>query len=155
MTDVRIEKRKPCGAVRRSWRGAPLGFDEWGDWFSVPADGGVLLLPVADPWAAWFRADGSVRVDVATQVIAAAPVSSFVDLDLDVERDRDGRVRALDREDFVERSPSYPRAWVDLAWEAWHEVQSEVARRAEPFGNAADHWLSRVAAAPAPLPAVV
>jgi len=56
---IRIEKRKPCGAVRGRWRADVLGFDEWGDWFAVH-DGGVLLLPLADPWAAWFATDGSV-----------------------------------------------------------------------------------------------
>ncbi|WP_278236118.1 DUF402 domain-containing protein [Isoptericola sp. AK164] len=143
MAAIRIEKRKPCGTVRRVWRAEVLGFDEWGDWFSVPDGAGVLLLPVADPWAAWFRHDGSVRVDIATEVIAAAPVSSFVDLDLDVVRDADGAVRALDRDDFVHRSPSYPSAWVDLAWEAWEDVQHDIARFTEPFGTAADRWLER------------
>lgn len=144
MREVMVEKRKPCGRVRRRWSAVPLGADEWGDWFDVPDDGGVLLLPVADPWAAWFRTDGTVRVDVATAVTAAAPVCSFVDLDLDVERTADGAVHALDLDDFLARSPGYPRAWSDLAWEAWHDVERDVLQRAEPFGSASAPWLGRV-----------
>ncbi|GAA1978870.1 hypothetical protein GCM10009718_14460 [Isoptericola halotolerans] len=141
MVTVRVEKRKPCGRVRRTWSAQTLGADVWGDWFSVPDDGGVLLLPVADPWVAWFRTDGSVRVDIATTVVAASPVCSFVDLDVDVERDADGTVRLLDADDLLERGPSYPRAWVELAWEAWREVGQEVMSRAEPFGTASVAWL--------------
>jgi hypothetical protein len=142
---VWVEKRKPCGRVRSSWTATPLGADVWGDWFSVPEDGGVLLLPVADPWVAWFRSDGSVRVDIATEVFAAAPVSSFVDLDVDVERDPDGTVRMLDADDLLDRGPTYPRAWVDLAWAAWHDVEQDVTVRAEPFGTASELWLRRAA----------
>ncbi|WP_402463296.1 hypothetical protein [Isoptericola aurantiacus] len=153
MSSVWIEKRKPCGSVRRRWAARPLGHDVWGDWFALPDDGGVLLMPVADPWVAGFRADGSVRVDVATDVLVAAPVSSFVDLDLDVERDARGVVRLLDREDFVRRAPAYPRPWVDLAWEAWGDVERDLTCRVEPFGTASDLWLRRVA--PVGLPDVV
>jgi hypothetical protein len=142
---VWVEKRKPCGRVRSRWTATPLGADVWGDWFSVPEDGGVLLLPVADPWVAWFRSDGSVRVDIATEVFAAAPVSSFVDLDVDVERDPDGTVRMLDADDLLDRGPTYPRAWVDLAWAAWHDVEQDVTVRAEPFGTASELWLRRAA----------
>ncbi|WP_407319620.1 hypothetical protein UQW22_04130 [Isoptericola halotolerans] len=145
MGTVRVEKRKPCGSVRRTWRTETLGADVWGDWFSVPEDGGVLLLPVADPWVAWFRTDRSLRVDVATTVVAAAPVSSFVDLDVDVERDPDGTVRLLDADDLLDRAPTYPRAWVELAWEAWRDVERDVTTRAEPFGAASDRWLQRAA----------
>jgi hypothetical protein len=153
MTQVVVEKRKPCGAVRTRWTAVVLGSDEWGDWFAVPD--GALLLPVADPWVAWFRHDGRVRVDVATGVVAAAPVSWFVDLDLDVERDTDGTVHALDLADFVQRSPSYPRAWVDLARAAWQEAQDDVATRAEPFGAASDLWVRRAARAVLPAPAAI
>jgi hypothetical protein len=142
---VWVEKRKPCGRVRSRWAATPLGADVWGDWFSVPEDGGVLLLPVADPWVAWFRHDGSVRVDIATDVRAAAPVSSFVDLDVDVERDTDGTVHLLDADDLLDRAPGYPRAWVDLAWQAWREVGDDVGLRVEPFGAASELWLRRAA----------
>ncbi|WP_418275276.1 DUF402 domain-containing protein [Isoptericola jiangsuensis] len=145
MVPVRVEKRKPCGRVRAAWGATPLGSDVWGDWFSVPEDGGVLLMPVADPWVAWFRADGSVRVDIATQVLVAAPVSSFVDLDVDVERDPDGTVRMLDADDLLDRAPGYPRAWVELAWAAWHDVEQDVTLRAEPFGTVPALWLRRAA----------
>lgn len=118
----------------------------------APDDGdGVLLLPVADPWVARFRPGGAVRVDIATAVVAASPVSSFVDLDLDVERTADGTVHALDLDDFLARSPAYPRAWAELAWAAWHEVERDVAARVEPFGRAAAPWL-RQAAPAGPLP---
>ncbi|PFG41643.1 hypothetical protein ATJ88_0285 [Isoptericola jiangsuensis] len=153
MTSVVVEKRKPCGAVRARWTAVVLGSDEWGDWFAVPD--GTLLLPVADPWVARFRHDGTVRVDVATGVVAASPVSWFVDLDLDVERDATGGVHALDLADFVERSPSYPRAWVDLAREAWQDVQRDVAGHAEPFGAAPDLWLRRAARTTWPVAAAI
>ncbi|MDO8147451.1 hypothetical protein Q6350_03310 [Isoptericola sp. b515] len=139
---VRIEQRTPFGTVDRAWQAEALGTDEWGDWFAVP-DHGLLLLPVADPWVAWFRHDGSVRVDVATEVSVASTLSSFVGLGLDVVRDADGTVRAPERAGFVRRSPSYPRAWVDLAWEAREDVRRDVARAAEPFGRAPDAWLDR------------
>ncbi|MCK0118531.1 hypothetical protein BCE75_11178 [Isoptericola sp. CG 20/1183] len=150
MGTVWIEKRKPCGRVRRTWSAEVLGADVWGDWFSVPDEGGVLLLPLADPWVAWFGADGGVRVDVATTVVAAAPVSSFVDLDVDVERHADGSVHMLDAADLLHRAPSYPRPWVELAWEAWHDVARDVGDRVEPFGTAPDLWLRRAARAARP-----
>lgn len=143
---VRVEKRKYPASVRRAYVAHPLGVDRWGEWLGVPAEGAVLLLPRNEWWVAWFRHDGSLRVDIATEVAAGglgaitAP-RSFVDLDLDVERDADGTTVILDEDQFAERCGAYPATWVPMARETVVEVADRARRRVEPFAQAHTTWV--------------
>ncbi|WP_203336386.1 DUF402 domain-containing protein [Nocardioides limicola] len=140
---MRVQKRKVGGVVRATWTARSLGVDTWGEWLWVPSEAGALLFPSTQSWVAWFQPDGSVRVDVATDLTTEPGLRWFIDLDLDCERAADGSVSMLDRDDFELRSPTYPRAWVELALEAWREVGEALTERREPFDRAAHRWLAR------------
>lgn len=136
-----VEKRKHPHVVRATFEAQVLGQDSWGEWLRVPRQRAVLLLPWGQWWVAWFRREGTLRVDVATAVAPGAETRSFVDLDLDVEREADGTVHILDEDEFAERCDAYPPSWVPVALRTVREVADRARRYAEPFGTAHHRWM--------------
>lgn len=147
---VQVEKRKYPTSVRRTFEAWHLGSDHWGEWLSVPSEEAVLLLPNGEWWVAWFREDGSRRVDIAAEVADHGDRRSFVDLDLDVECDADGTIEILDEDQFAERCDSYPSSWVERARRCVTEVTERITRRDGPFGAAGTAWLASALVAPTP-----
>lgn len=143
---VRVEKRKYPASLRRTYVAHPLGTDHWGEWLGVPAEDALLLLPNDGWWVAWFRLDGSLRIDVAAAVTTGGPAAtaalrSFVDLDLDIERDAAGGTVILDEDQFAERCGAYPAAWVAVARATVVEAADLARNRVEPFARAHATWV--------------
>lgn len=143
---IRVEKRKYPDRLRTIYQAHPLGHDRWGEWLTVPAERAVLLLPSSEWWVAWFREDGSLRVDIAGDVVAGGfggtnrGVRSFIDLDLDIECAAGGALQILDEDQFAERCWAYPASYVDAARWAVGDAADRVQGGDEPFGQACRPW---------------
>jgi hypothetical protein len=140
-----------------------LGEDEHGVWLAVPAgtpyqrgyeepliesDGFLVLIPSTGSWAAlWnLKKEPEIYVDVTSPPEWSDGVVTAVDLDLDVVRYRDGRVRVLDRDEFAEHRAlmAYPQTVVDGAEATARWLTEAMAARREPFGDASGRWLAGV-----------
>lgn len=139
----------------------PLGTDEHGRWLGAPAGtpytgprgagtwpyGFVVLVRPRDWWMTAFYDEGHVETytDVLTPVrwLTDGHLTA-IDLDLDVERTRDGRVELLDEDEFEEhrRALGYPDDIVQRAQKTAWELVSAVEAHREPFGRASEPWLA-------------
>lgn len=141
-----------------------IGDDEHGRWLSVPAgtriqrgdeperrlaNGFVMLVPLTASWEAefyWDHPDHSIYVNIGTQCEWSAGAVRQVDLDLDVVRRVDGRVETLDEDEFELHQVlyGYPDELIAAARRTADQVALMLERRAEPFGYAAERWISQV-----------
>ena len=163
---VEVEFTKYDG--RRHWhfRMTYLGEDEHGVWLAAPpgtvlqrgdepprveADGFVAVAPREGNWfAAWnVDRDPEVYVDVTSARQWSHERLTMVDLDLDVVRDRDGRVQIVDEDEFDEHQVlfGYPADLVDQARATADDLAAAMAARTEPFGDRGASWLAALAAA--------
>ncbi|WP_244931645.1 DUF402 domain-containing protein [Nocardioides sp. W7] len=142
-----------------------LGSDEHGDWLGVPAGtahsrpgasftsevDSVTLAPRDRPWCATFHAPGiwcTVYVDMTTPPHWDGAVVRAVDLDLDVIRGSDGRVRVDDEDEFAEHQVTlgYPAEIVRVAEASRDAVLNAVRRAQPPFDlDTCRPWLAQVA----------
>ncbi|GAB1690238.1 DUF402 domain-containing protein [Krasilnikovia sp. M28-CT-15] len=166
MTEVEVCFHKYDGRPHRRTVERLLGEDEYGHWLGKPAGGlvhylnsgdavpattpTVRLIPRDQWWTAVFFPEPrphELYVDVATpaQWTGTAAVT-FVDLDLDVLKWRDGRVDLLDEDEFaVHRDRyGYPPEVVAGAVDAAHRLHREITAGTEPFAIHYREWLSRV-----------
>jgi hypothetical protein len=140
----------------------PLGQDEFGWWFFGrggltqqrgaeppvlwPRDF-VLLVPAEGCWIARFNAGHELEIyaDVTTRPVLDGNTVTAIDLDLDVVRYVDGRVKVLDEDEFAEHQVrlAYPAALISQARETCDWLVQSVSSRAEPFGQAGAGWLAR------------
>ena len=138
-----------------------LGEDEHGVWLGGPpgtrlqradepptasAHGFLQLVPHRGDWLAVFNNDDwcEVYVDVTTTPRWVGSTVTCVDLDLDVIRNRDGRVELLDEDEFLEHQVryGYPAEVIEGARATAHWLLETVAARREPFGGVARAWLA-------------
>ena len=164
----------PCTVQYRKWDGAlhwrhdmvRLGTDEYGIWLGAGVGATVqrgtepvrqmawafVQLICADaPWTAIFNAPApdsdAVYVDLSTPARwVEDDVVELIDLDLDVVRRRDGSIALLDEDEWVEHRVryAYPTEVVDRTEAAADELLGLLRSRTEPFGTAAERWLSLV-----------
>lgn len=162
---VHVRFSKFDGALHWHFTAYRLGVDEHGTWLGCPA-GTVLrrgteltltwevpqvcLVPEGDRWwVANFNAEPhptEVYSDMTTVPVWDGDTVTAVDLDLDVERLRDGTVSVLDEDEFAVHQVryGYPPEVVAAARSAADEVYAAVAANAEPFATAYRRWLARV-----------
>jgi len=131
-----------------------------GTWMSRPGMGmhatapHVVLFPHDAWWVATFYDDDPERpfdtyVDITTPATWAGDEVRCVDLDLDVIRDRDGRVWVDDEDEFAEHQVSlcYPAEIVDGARTSCADVLDLLTADAAPFTRAtAFGWIARLRA---------
>lgn len=103
-----------------------------------------------------YCADGSVRTfddvepdraDISTPAEATAGGISFVDLTLDVVRDRDGMVTVLDEDEVAAEVARYsvPAGHVEAARRSCAEVAELMRAGGPPFDGSALRWLAHAA----------
>lgn len=143
-----------------------LGEDEFGAWLSAPrgvaasyASTGPAPLPVnfltvvphGPAWwvATWMWGNPAVDIDVYVDIVhppvwESASCLRVVDLDLDVIRDRGGKVHLDDEDEFVQNSALrlYPDEVVAAARVTAERMCRAVARRDPPFGTEPLRWLA-------------
>ncbi|MCY1138266.1 DUF402 domain-containing protein [Actinoplanes sp. Pm04-4] len=161
--DVEVILDKYTGRPHRKQMMRRLGQDEHGTWLVAPAGTvvhsvaagrdfvtphlTVRLVPVGQWWNAIFFARPSpwdVYCDVVTPPAWPDPGTVVMtDLDLDVQRARDGRVVLLDEDEFQANAEmyAYPADLVTRARATAEHLTAALTARAEPFGTAYQHWL--------------
>jgi uncharacterized protein len=167
MGEIDLMLRKYDGRPHRHSRPRRLGEDEYGIWLGSPTgttvtfsyggkppihtrDDAVRLITPGSWWCAVFFAEPSER-EVYCDVIAPARWESpteltLVDLDLDLVRFRDGRVRLDDEDEFEANivAYGYPDEVVAQARAAAAELHAALTADAEPFASHWRKWMERV-----------
>ncbi|XVU29893.1 DUF402 domain-containing protein [Actinoplanes sp. CA-054009] len=162
--NVEVVLRKYDGRLHRRLVMRRLGEDAHGAWLGAPAGttvhsgvpgrdfvtrhDTVRLVPVGQWWTAIFFAEPGewdVYCDITTPAVWREPGSVvMVDLDLDVQRERDsGRVELLDEDEFEvnARAYGYPADVVAGARGAAERLVAGLGSRVEPFGVSGKGWL--------------
>jgi uncharacterized protein len=139
-----------------------LGEDAFGQWLGVArgdlwwaadrSHAGVFerslvkVVPSGTFWTACFHpVDPVVDVDIVLPVRWVDGVLEEVDLELDILRSDDGRVRVRDQEAFerVRKAWAMPDDIAAQAETTCEQVRVLVEQGAEPFGQVGQAWLSR------------
>lgn len=142
--------------------GCLVGEDEFGRWLGVAAgnrwwaaDGSasgvfemsfVKVVPRGTYWTACFNpVDPVIDVDIVLPVRWLDGALEEVDLELDILRFSDGRVRVRDQEEFdhVAQMWDMPYDVRVMAEKTCDRIRVLVERSAEPFGDVGGAWLSR------------
>jgi protein associated with RNAse G/E len=166
VTAVEVRFSKYDGRAHRHTVGQLLGEDEHGVWLGSPPgtlvhylyagvevpgrSALVRLIPPGGWWTAIFFAgdrEPAIYCDITMPAHWLGPAEvTFIDLDLDVEQYRDGRVVLLDEDEFAEHTSSlgYPPEVIVQASAAAQHVLAAIAAGQEPFRSAYLSWLSRV-----------
>lgn len=155
-----VTKVKLAG-TSRAWQGYRLGADAYGSWFFAPAGtpsvdpagevvgelavDGVQLIPATSWWVAWWWADRSITVDIATPAEFGVATARYVDLELDLWA-RAGDHGLVDQEEYrAGRAAGLITDEQDgFARSATAAVRRMLAGRDEPFGEIGWQWLERV-----------
>ena len=126
----------------------PAGGLEPGAGVEVPGKVALVrLIPPGGWWTAIFFAGDSepaIYCDITMPARWPSPTEvTFVDLDLDVEQYRDGRVVLLDEDEFAEHQVrfGYPSEVIDQASAAAQHVLAAIADGQEPFKSTYHGWL--------------
>ena len=165
MSSVHVDFRKWPDQPYWHFDVEPLGQDEFGLWYGVPAGSAlqrgeeapivhpahsVMLVRESQWWAAFWNSDRESRhalyIDVATPPRWLEDRIRMVDLDLDVSRDWEGRTSLLDADEFEahQRAYEYPGAVIAGAREAGEWLLAAVGERREPFARIGEAWLARM-----------
>jgi protein associated with RNAse G/E len=160
MGDVDVVLRKYDGRPHRRTTTRRLGKDRFGTWLGIPkgtvvtysyggkrphplVDDAVRLIVPGAWWCAIFFAESSDR-EVYCDVVVPARWQSpaevtLIDLDLDLVRFRDGRVRLDDEDEFRANTTAYgyPPQVVEHATAAAEDLRTALETDTEPF---AGHW---------------
>lgn len=155
-----MTKTKVNGQTR-VWQAYRLGADQFGVWLYAPAGtpncnpsgeltselvmDGVQLIPVDAWWVAWWWADRSITIDVATPADVKADLVSYLDLELDLWA-RDGDHGLVDQDEFetVRAAGMVTDEQDSQARSAVADLRRMLAGRDEPFGEIGWQWLGRV-----------
>ncbi len=175
---LRKVKRPPgwCGR----WRAYVLGEDPYGVWLYTPAgslfrgsdgettgecevgqgsrDAGlpVLSLVPTDGWwvGTWYAnsADPWITVDICTPPTLIDGEWTYIDLELDPHRTRDGRVGIADEDEFLDacKAGTISGGEQVAARAAATEMEGLLRDRGEPFGSVGWRWLRQATALPLP-----
>ncbi|MGI8794770.1 MAG: DUF402 domain-containing protein [Acidimicrobiales bacterium] len=163
MREIWVERRKWPASPHYGHAGWVLGEDDHGLWLELRVgapvyrgdellfrgtSGGLMLVPPADGWLAWFPefGDFELYVDIVSGTTRTESSVTMVDLDLDVIRRRDGTVELLDVDEFERHQVelSYPTPLIEHAERVAQHVLEAVRAGAEPFaGSAARKWMTR------------
>jgi protein associated with RNAse G/E len=140
-----------------------LGEDEHGTWLWMPAgttmqrgsepaivsQNLVVKLITDDEWwtAIWTEGETSpyeLYVDIVTPAVWEGDTVRLIDLDFDVARRRGGGVEIHDEDEFEQHQVAfaYPAYIVDKARTETARLVAAVERRAEPFGEVGERWLT-------------
>lgn len=157
---VRWDGRKWPSPTHWQFSMRPLGSDEHGDWYHVPAGtparrgrdhhiiaiGFVLLVPRLRWWAVEFYENHplwELYVNIGTPCERRPGAVRQVDLDLDVVRAIDGKVQVLDEDEFADHQVrfGYPPELIEGARRATDEVVALLEQQVEPFDVASLTWL--------------
>jgi predicted RNA-binding protein associated with RNAse of E/G family len=158
---VHIDFRKWPDRLHWQFTMRRLGEDEHGLWVWAPAGTAAqrgeeapqtfrstaVKLITPDRWwtAIWNEAGTQeLYVDISTPVSWNGNRATFVDLDLDVTRNRtSGEISVLDEDEFRDHQVryAYPPNIVDKARTATARVAVELERGVEPFGEVAARWM--------------
>jgi uncharacterized protein len=168
VTAVRIAFSKWDGGAHWEYDAVRLGSDAHGTWLGAP-QGTPARRPGAEVVSAWDQvalvpddagflasfypdvpaAPVHIYVDIATPPRWDGTVVRSVDLDLDVVRDRSGRVFVDDEDEFAEHRVryGYPEEIVRLAERTCADVLRAVEAAEAPFdGPTAAYWLAALTA---------
>lgn len=138
-----------------------LGEDEFGRWLGarqgdpwwradrtrqgVFVESLVKLVPPDTFWTVCFHpVDPLVDVDIVLPVQWTGDVLEEVDLELDILRYADGRVRVRDQEKFEQVRAMYamPAQIATQAVTTCEQIRGLVERSVEPFGEVGRAWLA-------------
>ena len=139
-----------------------LGSDEHGDWLGCRTGtfyarpgmafeatfAGVVLVPTggASHLAAFNDryAQAAIYVDMTTPPVWDGAALRAVDLDLDVVKQRDGKIFLDDEDEFAEHQLlfGYPPEVVAMAEQTAAEVLAAVHAGTAPYDGTADAWLA-------------
>jgi hypothetical protein len=143
----------PLGTDRHGWwLGGPEGtFIQRGDEEPIPRPHDyVMLVPDEGDWIANWNAviDTEIYVDVTTRPVRNGDIIEAVDLDLDVIRERNGRVLLVDEDEFAEHQVllGYPAEVIAQARTTADDLVARVTAATEPFGRVGQDWLARFSA---------
>lgn len=159
---VNVEFHKWDGRRHWHWTAYDLGEDEHGRWLYAPVGthfargdepsrvARSAFVKVVRPGAWWTAVfndhpdELAVYVDIVTPATWDGHTVSWVDLDLDVARNRAGTTEVLDEDEFLEHSEqmAYPRPVIDAARSATAWVALQVESHKEPFGEVGPRWLT-------------
>lgn len=110
----------------------------------------VQLIPPAAYWSLIFNGANHkypLYVDISTPANWVNDHRvEMIDLDLDVVRRRDGSVKVLDEEEFLDHQVrfDYPDWLVDRARTTAAELVLQVETHVEPFGRVPEYWLQQL-----------
>lgn len=160
MRTIHVDFRKWPDTVHWQFDMFWLGVDDWGTWLWSPpgsvaqrgndepktfAHTNVKLIRPDEWWTAIWndRARFDLYVDIITPPQWNHDTVTMIDLDLDIERSRDGGVSILDEDEFAEHQKrlAYPNHLIDGARRAADDIADRVTRREEPFVNAGARWM--------------
>jgi protein associated with RNAse G/E len=170
MDRVRVRYRKYDGALHWHFDSVRLGTDRFGTWLGAPPgtelrrgselsliwdEAQVLLVPEGKWWTANFNDQPNkteVYCDITTVPTWHGDELRAVDLDLDVQRRRDGRVERLDEDEFAEHRVKYgyPPDVIAAAEAAAAELFAAISANEEPFATVYKGWLAMVSGAATP-----
>ncbi len=146
-----------------SWAAQHLGVDDHGTWLGArrgnavhrsdgrdegQAHDGVWLIPPRQFWLAafWFTPTTDLTIDICRPAIQQGASYSFVDLELDLYRNAEGEADIVDRDEFAALAAAQLVSEQELnaAVTTADRLLTLVEQRAEPFGQAAEHWLQQL-----------
>lgn len=158
--------RKWDGYPTYRFEADPLGRDEYGTWLGLPTPtpykgpkgpgtwkhSSVILVPETEWWIASFNDERDPKgvelyIDVTTaSEWVAESLFRTIDLDLDVVRYFDGRLKLKDTDEFEERRVKlgYPDHVVRRAREEAESLMQAVEARQEPFDGVGRRWLEKL-----------
>jgi hypothetical protein len=141
----------PLGTDRHGWwlGGREGTFFQRGDETPIPRPHDyVMLVPADGEWiATWDAVDETeIYVDVTTRPVRNGNLIEAVDLDLDVIRQRDGRVLLVDEDEFEEHQVllGYPADLIARARATADDLVARVGAHEEPFGEVGRDWLRKL-----------
>ncbi len=168
MSEILVDFRKYPDSQHWHYPMRRLGEDDHGTWLWAPKgtraqrgneppitfEAPSAKLITDDWWSAIWSASPTTPGEWRVYVDIVAPAEwhedsvRLIDLDLDVYRSLDGKVRMLDEDEFAEHQVQlgYPQELIDGAREAGDRLLAMVRDAVEPFDNVGVDWLAKAVA---------